>query len=84
MKVVSYELLDITTGNIFIFKQDGPWKWARTGELLEYTNWYPGEPDNALGIQFCASMDTKGHRFEWNDLQCTADKTLKPICQKFA
>jgi hypothetical protein len=25
---------------------EGIWVWESTGELVSYTNWYPGQPDN--------------------------------------
>lgn len=46
----------------------GTWRWI-TGEPWSYTNWYPGEPNNATGSEFfLASWVQPG---QWNDVQVT-------------
>jgi hypothetical protein len=46
-------------------KVDGQWRWV-TGEAWDYSNWYPGEPNNATGNEiFLATWVTPG---TWNDV----------------
>lgn len=46
-------------------KVDGTWRWV-TGEAWTYSNWYPGEPNNATGNEiYLASWITPG---TWNDV----------------
>jgi hypothetical protein len=46
-------------------KIDGAWRWV-TGEAWTYSNWYPGEPNNATGNEiYLATWITRG---TWNDV----------------
>lgn len=57
--------------------QEGTFVWT-TGEPLQYTNWAPGEPNNAYGLEdyVCVNWhhiynnDSKG---TWNDLSALAN-----------
>ncbi len=47
------------------FRSGGGWAWI-TGEPWSYTNWYPGEPNNATGDErYLATWITPG---TWNDI----------------
>lgn len=50
-----------------------------------YTNWSPGEPNNALGRELCTEMLVSGMygNHKWNDIRCdtTGFKTIA-ICEK--
>lgn len=45
---------------------EGQWKWDRTGSLATYTNWRPGQPDNA-GSQNYALIGADSPFNQWND-----------------
>ena len=42
------------------------WKWV-TGEILEFTAWTPGQPDNGLGREHFGLIWTHRGKFGWND-----------------
>jgi hypothetical protein len=42
---------------------DGQFEWG-CGDPLDYTNWYPGQPNNYNGSQDCVEMLNNG---QWND-----------------
>jgi len=47
------------------FRSNGGWAWI-TGEAWGYTNWYPGEPNNASGDEiYLSTWVTPG---TWNDV----------------
>lgn len=52
----------------------GEWTWMNSGRPMRpYTNWAPGEPNNAGGNEHCASAQpSRGDRtmFRWNDIPC--------------
>ena len=45
--------------------EEGNWQWV-TGEPLDYTNWYEGEPNNFEGLEHYAAM-WPWQSGEWND-----------------
>nr|XP_033798676.1 pulmonary surfactant-associated protein D-like [Geotrypetes seraphini] len=47
-----------------------------TGETITYTNWYPSEPNNIKGAEYCVELRSDG---KWNDIICTKKKLL--ICE---
>lgn len=55
---------------IGLYKKNGVWKWV-TGAQVKYTNWQPGEPNNAYGNEnyaaFAGKESLKGSR--WDDIQ---------------
>ena len=53
---------------------EGTWKWI-TGEKWEYTNWYPGEPDN-VNTQNCLDYYENN---KWDD--CWCDRPLYYLCE---
>lgn len=57
---------------------EGQWEWASTGYALDYSNWYPGEPNND-GDEDCL---VTGGNFKtlWNDDKCGSHN--KFICEK--
>ncbi|CAG2209280.1 unnamed protein product [Mytilus edulis] len=58
---------------------EGQWEWASTGEPLDYSNWFPGEPNNSNGQEDC--LLTGGvYKTFWNDSPCS--NQIKYICEK--
>ncbi|XP_076083529.1 CD209 antigen-like protein D [Mytilus galloprovincialis] len=57
---------------------EGQWEWASTGDALDYSNWYPGEPNNDGG-EDCL-MTGGGYKTLWNDGHC--ESHFKFICEK--
>jgi hypothetical protein len=56
----------------------GTWVWT-DGTILDYTNWYPGNPDGGTA-QNCMLM--YGDDLHWNDIGCTAyDPILSYVCK---
>ncbi|XP_063819488.1 pulmonary surfactant-associated protein D-like [Pseudophryne corroboree] len=47
-----------------------------SGEIITYSNWSPGEPNNDKGVESCVEMYTNG---KWNDKNCK-EKRLT-ICE---
>ena len=56
---------------------EGAWVWSPSNTPLSYTNWYAGEPNNALGGEDCVAGNFYGGK--WNDDGCTKKK--KYACQ---
>lgn len=56
--------------------REGDWRWA-TGGSLGFTNWAPGEPNNAGGGEHCGEL--QAHSGKWNDMPC--DAVLPFLCQ---
>ncbi|XP_053307079.1 pulmonary surfactant-associated protein D-like [Spea bombifrons] len=48
------------------------------GQVIGYSNWYPGEPNDNLRVEDCVTMYNTG---KWNDSNC--DKTRLVICEFF-
>jgi len=44
---------------------EGRWIWTATGQPLNYTNWYPYQPDNSLNEDYIAFNDYSNGK--WND-----------------
>ncbi|KAL9968058.1 hypothetical protein ACROYT_G026384 [Oculina patagonica] len=44
------------------------WLWV-DGSRPNYTNWYPGEPNN-LGGEGCGEIYPQSYEWKWNDLSC--------------
>lgn len=78
---------DITVGNYWPgqfwlglsdLAVEGEWTWLPQQGSLNYANWGPGEPDNALNREHCALIDI--HRnFTWSDDNCEERRNF--ICQ---
>ena len=47
------------------YKENGRWHWV-TGEQFTYTNWFPGEPNDADGYEFYIETNHDGFG-KWND-----------------
>ena len=54
---------------------EGDWRWTSNNEVLNYTNWTPGQPDNFVG-QDCAAIVNRGL---WEDFDCSNKRAF--ICQ---
>src|SRR5687767_13191340 len=62
---------------------ESPWSWVRSNST--YTNWQPGQPDNYLGNEDCAtdrfsSPDGTWRGELWNDDRC--DRAYAFICER--
>ncbi|XP_052763180.1 perlucin-like [Mya arenaria] len=47
---------------------EGQFRWT-DNQPLTFTDWFPGEPNNANGVEDCAMFD-HNHNFKWNDVAC--------------
>eukprot|EP00105_Crassostrea_gigas_P029096 XP_011450931.1 PREDICTED: perlucin [Crassostrea gigas] len=69
------------TGSFWIGLTDilveGEWVWMSTQTIAQYTNWWPGEPNNR-NIEDCAV--STGSLFHWNDVSCSSKCNF--ICEK--
>ncbi|KAM7343759.1 C-type lectin mosGCTL-7-like [Cochliomyia hominivorax] len=54
----------------------GTWSWIKNGQTLLYTNWGPGEPNNAGGNEHCLELLNNG---QWNDFNCNENRRV--ICE---
>jgi len=60
------------------------WKWARTGNPLNYTNWANDIESDYLRGGDCLQM-LRHEGLDWDDVDCTdGGPENKPICQKFS
>lgn len=60
-------------------------KWATSGQFLEFTSWNMGEPNNEHGnVENCASIwiGQNGETF-WNDVRCYESKYTACFLPKF-
>ena len=57
----------------------GGWRWSN-GEPWGWTNWRPGAPDNYLGNQHWALIDTPAEGQAWDDLSAGPDGS-EPLCR---
>jgi hypothetical protein len=69
---------DFYVGLRRITPSSSEWEWS-DGTPVDYTNWYPGEPNNAGGIEECAKP-APSWSYQWNDHQC--NNTLRCVCKK--
>merc|ERR1712037_664165 len=63
--------------------REGSWYWAHSLESMEYSGWFPGEPNNYLGDENCAliwSNEVPNRKSFWNDYHCSYDSYS--ICQQ--
>lgn len=50
--------------------KEGQWSWYSNGNQFQYTNWHPGQPDNALNNE---QREDCMHLYlsqKWNDYPC--------------
>ncbi|KAH7720489.1 C-type lectin 13 [Aphelenchoides avenae] len=57
-------------------RRDKLWHWV-DGSDVDYDAWQPGEPNNALGDEYCGEV---WHEGPWNDLPCRYRRPT--MCQK--
>ncbi|XP_060534148.1 C-type lectin 37Da-like [Cylas formicarius] len=61
----------------------GDWYWVTTGNMVLYTNWGDGQPDNSGGYENCLELGNFNQYRQprkWNDLNCTIE--LNFICKQ--
>ena len=54
----------------------------KSGKLLEYTDWAPGQPDNSDELNHTEDCLHLYHHGFWNDEHCRDEASL-PLCQLF-
>ena len=59
---------------------EGFWRWTSSGRVANFTNWHPGQPDNAGSVEDCAYFAGVGWNNEWDDHTCSSNFT--PLCEK--
>ena len=57
---------------------DDVWTWYDTDVIAEYTDWYPGQPDQKRNAD-CAAFKY-GYDFRWADDACSL-LLKKPVCE---
>jgi hypothetical protein len=57
---------------------EGTFVWG-SGEPVTYTNWYPGEPNDAGGDEDCGQLNRFYPELGWNDEPCSLH--LRYICE---
>ncbi|XP_067663627.1 uncharacterized protein [Haliotis asinina] len=60
---------------------EGTFNWAGLDLLrtINYTNWYPGQPNNVASAQHCLLMEYPTADYQWGDVEC---KSAHPyICE---
>ncbi|CAC5360485.1 unnamed protein product [Mytilus coruscus] len=76
-------LINKSAGDFWIGAHDsvreGRFKWEADNTPLTYTNWNPGEPNNAGNKEDCAYL-LSGDTSKWNDAPCSY--TIFYICEK--
>lgn len=58
---------------------EGQYVWAN-GEPVVYTNWAPGQPDNAGGNQDGVQLEP-GSSWRWSDVNVDTSTTTKPLAE---
>nr|XP_055056230.1 uncharacterized protein LOC129440737 [Misgurnus anguillicaudatus] len=53
---------------IGLYNDINSWRWSYQDESLNFTKWYPGDPDNAGTGEECAVLRAEGY---WFDRYCT-------------
>lgn len=54
----------------------GKYVWTTSGEVLNYSNWQPGQPNDPKTERCVAAAPTG----KWHDVPCNAEKYF--ICEK--
>ena len=60
-------------------QQEGTFQWLTTGQTFSYTNWIPGDPNNANAGEDCVIANWNGDG-KWADAECEWPEYY--ICQK--
>ena len=60
---------------IGLYDDVNSWRWSHRDAEVEFTNWYPGEPNNQWSREHCTMMYRNG---EWNDESCNT--RLQSVC----
>ena len=63
---------------------DRGWSWI-TGEELSYVKWYPGQPDEATGVEDVGGMGWNGFNdfYRWCDYPGSPSPSLYYVCERF-
>ena len=69
--------------------REGSWYWPHSLEPLDFSAWFPGEPDNLEGGENCAMIYGYANPEKkpfWNDYHCSHSNSphglLFSICQR--
>merc|ERR1711973_23575 len=70
--------------------REGSWYWTHSLEPMDFSDWYPDEPNNQHGAENCAMIYGKAvspWMYFWNDYICTTSKygddwSVFSICQR--
>ena len=54
--------------------QEGTFVWS-DGSVVDWTNWYPGEPSSGGGQEDCVGNTDGGLLFTWNVHECSSTST---------
>ncbi|XP_033731873.1 perlucin-like protein [Pecten maximus] len=60
---------------------EGDWRWMNSDQRINYTNWYPGEPNNYQNhSEDCVVVYINNHQqYRWDDRKCTEKNNF--ICE---
>ena len=87
--IYDQETNDYLAGNATLFEyfidgtdlnDEGQWKWKTTGEIIQYSNWIDGQPDNYKDLEHCLVLCGTIHKGRWNDMPC--HMSIPFICQR--
>jgi hypothetical protein len=59
-------------------KAEGNWTWMPSVDKIEFTDWYPGQPNNDQD-QNCMQL-YHAYLYHWDDDHCNEHKSF--ICEK--
>jgi glutamine synthetase type III len=78
-----FTVISYLTGGFWLDGTDefseGMWEWASTGQAMDYTHWFPGEPNDAGNDEDCLLIHDSYPNGEWNDGLCSTH--FKYICE---
>ncbi|XP_064408108.1 C-type mannose receptor 2-like [Latimeria chalumnae] len=77
IKTLISQLQDLSAWLVWIGLQRNndrnTWLWS-SGDPVNFTNWNPGQPNNAHGSQHCAAILSNSSR--WHDTSCTENRSF--------
>ena len=58
---------------------EGVWRWSTSGQVAQYTDWHPGEPNNYLGHDEDCAVFANWEGYDWSDVSCKG--LYRPLCE---